>query len=609
MNQETIPDNNLPVYLQRYNVDILDDKKESVGKVLYTTVGAIPSNEKEKRVWQLNLTGYLKPNIDTYHILYDFSEVDYKYKENISFENIISGTFSICGQVLDASKIIGFDYTYSDAESTLTIKLDTSKWNFRLKKEVLFSYQLNVDDDASSTCPLSATCSAITTSDYSAINTSSTTTATLSTNSDNLLSYTDLFATNNDSTTIYGIYMDIVKQSDYSYFTISSLYVNSCTEGNTSCSLYDVSYSDTSGNTVSGIIPSGFSYEYVQTTVTILTLNISLLFYVNSSSEYYFVVACPSSVSPSTYCTSITPSAYTAINTSSTTTATLSTNSDNLLSYTDLFATNDSTTIYGIYMDIVKKSDSDSYFTISSLYVNSCTEGNISCSNSYDVSYSNSSGIMIPSGSNNEYVPTTVTISILNISLLFYVNSSSEYYFVVACPSSVSPPYCTSITPSAYTAINTSSTTTATLSTNSDNLLSYDYTTCQFNKFGFQGTVYSVYFVVNNILESNGTKYFTIPSLYSLFCCNSGTDCNGTDCENAAAYVKYDNSNGKKIPGITIPADGESAETVVSLKYGLVKETFATFYLTNNGKTITYYACMNTDFCISPSTSCSSSSS
>jgi hypothetical protein len=483
MNQETIPDNNLPVYLQRYNVDILDDKKESVGKVLYTTVGAIPSNEKEKRVWQLNLTGYLKPNIETYHILYDFSEVDYKYKENISFENIISGTFNICGQVLDASKIIGFDYTYSDAESTLTIKLDTSKWNFRLKKEVLFSYQLNVDDDAStSTCPSSVSpstyCTSITPlTVYKAINTSSTTTATLSTKSDNLLSYTDKFTINEGSTiiTIYGIYMDIVKQSDSdSYFTISSLYVNSCTEGNISCSLYDVSYSDTSGNTVSGIIPSGFRDKYVKTTVTISTLNISLLFYVNSSLEYYFVGACPSSVSPSTYCTSIIPSDYTAINTSS----------------------------------------------------------------------------------------------------------------------------------------NTSSTTTATLSTNSDNLLSYDYTTCQFNTFGFQGTVYSVYFV----LESNGTTtYFTISSLYSLFCCNSGTDCNGTDCENAAAYVKYDNSNGKKIPGITIPSDDESAETVVSLEYEyddiIVKETFATFYLTNNGENIKYYACMNTDFCISPSTSCSSSSS
>ena len=152
MNQEIIPDNNLPVYLQKYDVDILDDKKESVGKDLYTTVGAIPSNEKEKRVWQLNLTGYLKPNVDTYNIVYDFSNVDYKYKEQIRFENIVSGTFNICGQVLDASKIIGFNYFYSDIDLKLTIKVDTSKWDFRLKKEVLFSYQLNLDDSSFFSC-------------------------------------------------------------------------------------------------------------------------------------------------------------------------------------------------------------------------------------------------------------------------------------------------------------------------------------------------------------------------------------------------------------------------------------------------------------------------
>ena len=46
---------------------------------------------------------------------------------------------------MDASKIIGFDYKYNDDESTLIIELDTSKWEFRLKKEVLFSYNLNVD--------------------------------------------------------------------------------------------------------------------------------------------------------------------------------------------------------------------------------------------------------------------------------------------------------------------------------------------------------------------------------------------------------------------------------------------------------------------------------
>ena len=92
MNQEAIPDNNLPVYLQRYDVNILDDKEESVGKALYTITSAISSNEKEKRILKLNLTGYLKPNIDTYNIVYNFSEVNYKYKEQITFENIISGT-------------------------------------------------------------------------------------------------------------------------------------------------------------------------------------------------------------------------------------------------------------------------------------------------------------------------------------------------------------------------------------------------------------------------------------------------------------------------------------------------------------------------------------
>ena len=100
MNQEIIPDRNLPVYLQRYNVDILDVKKESVGRVLYTTVGAIPSNKKEKRLWQLNLTGYLKPNVDTYNIVYDFSDVDYKYKEQVTFQNIISGTVAESPRIL-----------------------------------------------------------------------------------------------------------------------------------------------------------------------------------------------------------------------------------------------------------------------------------------------------------------------------------------------------------------------------------------------------------------------------------------------------------------------------------------------------------------------------
>jgi len=146
MNEETIPDNNLPVYFQKYKVDILDSKKESVGRVLYTTVGAIPSNVKNKRVWAFNLTGKLKPNVDKYHIVYDFSKVESAF--TVKFKDFVSGTFTICGQVLDATKLIKDSYTYSLKDKTVIIELDTSRLDFRIKKEALFSYQLNINDDA-----------------------------------------------------------------------------------------------------------------------------------------------------------------------------------------------------------------------------------------------------------------------------------------------------------------------------------------------------------------------------------------------------------------------------------------------------------------------------
>ena len=148
MNQKKIPDNNLPIYLQKYKVNILDgkDNDTKAGSVTYTTVGTIPSNVKNTRVWNFNLTGTLNPNIDMYHIVYDFKDVDYKDK-NVIFNNIVSGAFNICGEVFDASKVIGRNYTFSDKDSTLTIIINTTKLGFRLKKETLFSYQLNIDDN------------------------------------------------------------------------------------------------------------------------------------------------------------------------------------------------------------------------------------------------------------------------------------------------------------------------------------------------------------------------------------------------------------------------------------------------------------------------------
>ena len=52
MSEEVIPPNNLPIYLQKYTVAIHDGEKKPTptGKVLYSTVGAIPSNVTEARV-------------------------------------------------------------------------------------------------------------------------------------------------------------------------------------------------------------------------------------------------------------------------------------------------------------------------------------------------------------------------------------------------------------------------------------------------------------------------------------------------------------------------------------------------------------------------------
>ena len=199
MSQREIPDNNLPVYLQKYKVYIFNknypdckttcasseagcctddvtpvspggcpvdgcagtefgccpfstEAKKSpfdtcdliAGTATYNTVGAIPSNKAGKRVWELNLSGELEPNHPVYYIVYDFQRVD--YKDKITFENIVTGTLNICGRVLDATKYT--EKSFCDGNRTLTIKIDTRKWDFRFRKKVRFSYRLNVDDSS-----------------------------------------------------------------------------------------------------------------------------------------------------------------------------------------------------------------------------------------------------------------------------------------------------------------------------------------------------------------------------------------------------------------------------------------------------------------------------
>ena len=66
--QNTIPENNLPIYLQNYTISVLANltsldcavniaPEKEVGTIQYSTLGVIPSNVKNARVWYLQATG------------------------------------------------------------------------------------------------------------------------------------------------------------------------------------------------------------------------------------------------------------------------------------------------------------------------------------------------------------------------------------------------------------------------------------------------------------------------------------------------------------------------------------------------------------------------
>ena len=142
-----IPNNNLPIYLQQYDIHIVDgETDEPKGNIQYSTVGAIPSNQIQRRVWNLNLTGKLDPNADIYKIVYDFSNVN--LKERVTFENDLSGTFRICGRVMDASKIMTYEYSEKDSKQiidALSKELNSVKSKFQnnaKKKDKEFSLDL-----------------------------------------------------------------------------------------------------------------------------------------------------------------------------------------------------------------------------------------------------------------------------------------------------------------------------------------------------------------------------------------------------------------------------------------------------------------------------------
>ena len=177
--KNTIPQNNLPIYLQEYTISVLGDINSlecpsepvlggcvgtqygccpdgvtasnadgsncpsEVGTIQYSTLGVIPSNKKDARVWDLKASGTLKPHDKDYIIHYDLSKVDYDGK--VTFENELSGVLTVCGRVISISRKNATWYP-CESKKTVSIIIDQSRWGFSIKKETPFSMDIQLDD-------------------------------------------------------------------------------------------------------------------------------------------------------------------------------------------------------------------------------------------------------------------------------------------------------------------------------------------------------------------------------------------------------------------------------------------------------------------------------
>ena len=158
MSQNIIPGNNLPIFLQEYTISVFgnltgldcsvsqgsDVAPKEVGTIQYSTVGVIPSNVKEARVWDLKASGTLKPHDKDYIIHYELSKVN--FQGEVLFKNDLSGLITVCGRVIPISKK-NSSLKECQRKKTVTIILDQSGWGFSIKKETPFSMDIKLDDD------------------------------------------------------------------------------------------------------------------------------------------------------------------------------------------------------------------------------------------------------------------------------------------------------------------------------------------------------------------------------------------------------------------------------------------------------------------------------
>jgi len=132
--QIVIPDNNLPICVQRYQFKFLND----TGNVTWTTSCAVPSNIPFKRVWNFNLSGNIIKSSNKHILIGDFSKVVTE-GYSITFEGPIQGTIIIQNQILDANKYMKYEYDSDKKIMTWTIT--------NLCKTGLFEMNLFINDN------------------------------------------------------------------------------------------------------------------------------------------------------------------------------------------------------------------------------------------------------------------------------------------------------------------------------------------------------------------------------------------------------------------------------------------------------------------------------
>lgn len=150
----SVPTKNLAIFFRNIFVEITD------GTYLYGCVSSLPSTllnspENNFRMWNFCLAVELSPN-DTseYIIKIDATQIDPKPVE-ISFDDVLSGIFTLSSKTLNAYKYMTYEWDKS-APFLLTFTL---KLPCRITKQTFVYINVNVNDSCASPCaPCSQGC-------------------------------------------------------------------------------------------------------------------------------------------------------------------------------------------------------------------------------------------------------------------------------------------------------------------------------------------------------------------------------------------------------------------------------------------------------------------